>query len=146
MCNDLQQKKRQELLETYKRELDIAMRSNSEKFDKYLIICSTGGLALSVSFLKNLLSSALIFNICFLYISWFCFCITIASTIISLLISQEALKKSWEYAKKYYRDNDNEYFDKTSCFDSIAIGLNWLSGVMFFLGVLLTLVFVVINS
>lgn len=130
MCNDPQQK-RQELLDAHKREIDVLMRSNSENFDKYLIICSTGGLALSVSILKSF-SLVQHSSLCLLYISWAC--VTIASTIISLLVSQKALKKSWEYAEKYYRDNDSQYFNKKSCFDSVAISLNWLSGIMFLLG------------
>ncbi|EGR1181158.1 hypothetical protein AABF50_004589 [Vibrio parahaemolyticus] len=78
MSDDIRQKMYDELRdELYKREL-----SNSESFDKAILSLSSAGLAISLTFIKSIVSIDSAIFVYWLYASWVCFGVAIISTVL----------------------------------------------------------------
>lgn len=136
---------REEYFKKYKNRLEDWGKSVSERLDYLLVTLSTTGLGMSLTTIPRLFDFKKMLFVPLLYVSWISFIIVIISTICGLLLIQYAFKKSIKYAKKYYLDNKADYLDKKSCADRVVSVLNYVSAVAFFLAVLFTLIFVMVN-
>jgi hypothetical protein len=136
-------KKYEQYLEE-RRLLIEAELSQSSAFDKYLLVLSSGALALSLTFVREVAPFPKASTYPFLVLAWFTFAFAIGSTLTSLLLSQKALQQQREIYAQAVRDNDWPPTQHTllSCW----VGrLNWLSLGSFVTGAFLLSIFATVN-
>lgn len=119
--------------------------SNSEKFDGAVLTLSTGALGISLVFIKDVVPLEKAQCAELLIVSWCFFGLAIISVVISFLVSQEGIKKQLNHAEEYYLNGKEEYLTKANIPAKVTDFLNYASGVLFVLGIILTIIFVSIN-
>jgi len=123
-------------------ELSKRETSNSEAFDKAILTYSTGALALSLGFLKDFAVTSGGNNLGLLYWSWLLFVTCIASTVGSFLVGKFGNRLQLQKAENYYLHRDYCAYEKRNIPSLVTTGMNWLSGLSFCTGALLTVLFV----
>ncbi|CAM4003067.1 hypothetical protein [Bordetella tumulicola] len=132
----------------YKAFLDDAKKrqlSSSENFDKSILTYSSGGLALSLAFLKDFIPIRTATMPYLLYGSWALFVLSTALTTVSFLVSYKAQTLSIQYAEKYYLEGNECYLNRQSWCDRCTKWFNLISGAAFILALVFTSIFVAIN-
>ena len=119
--------------------------SNSENFDKSILSLSSAALGISLIFLKDFVPVGDVTYIDLLFCSWIIFGSAIIFTIASYIFSQIAIDRHINNSEKYYIDDLDDYFNRINPYDIIVKVLNRLSGVLFVVGIILTLIFVTTN-
>lgn len=119
--------------------------SNSEKYDNAILTLSTGVLAISLAFIKDIVPLANSQYVVLLIISWCAFGASIVSTLVSFALSQVAIKRQLDYAEKYYLEEKEEYLSKKNCPAILTEFVNYASGILFIAGIATTICFVSIN-
>ena len=122
-----------------------AQQQSCQQFDKAILTLSSGGLGVSIIFLRDILPLEQITNYYFLIGSWILFTISILSTLISFLTSQYAYSKQLSLINAYFLNKDSNAPDKKNRFSQITGKLNISAAVFFILAVICTIMFVSIN-
>ena len=122
-----------------------AQQQSYQQFDKAILTLSSGGLGVSIIFLRDILPLEQITNYCFLIGSWILFTISITCTLISFLTSQYACGEQLELINRYFLNKDSDALTKKNTFAQITGGLNISAAVFFILAVISTIMFVSIN-
>jgi len=138
----------EEAQKLFKEFLDDARKrqlSSSENFDKAILTYSSGGLALSLAFLKDFIPIRTAKLSFLLYGSWSLFVLATALTILSFLVSYRAQELSILFAQRYYLEGNSQYLNKTSWCDLYTRLSNRFAGSAFILALIFTSVFVAIN-
>jgi hypothetical protein len=128
----------------YRSHLWGALQSSHEHFDKAILSLSSGGLALSLSFVANMGGARPKLE-WVLIVSWCLFSAAILSNVLSLLVSQKAIGRQIEYAKNYYIDGQDEFLAKQNAFSLWTKRLNYGSGALFVCAVAATVLFASVN-
>ena len=118
--------------------------SSSENFDKSVLTLSSGGLAVSLGFLKDFLpidQSAWSWT---LYASWTALTVATVVTMLSFLASAKAQEYQQEAGQTYYLQRDESKL-ALNPWDRVVIWMNRVAGFGFVSGVILTTLFVSIN-
>jgi len=118
--------------------------SNSEAYDKAILTLSSGFLALSLSFIKEILPAGSIVWRALLYTSWALLALAIIFTVVSFRVSNAAIEGQLGQAYRYYKEKDEGAFAKSKL-ARLVDWLNNISGGLFIFGVVLTVVFVIVN-
>lgn len=126
--------------ELFKREL-----SNSENYDKSLLAYASGGLGLSLTFIKDVVPLSDAAWVLCLELSWVAWILTILVVLGSFLLSQKAITRQLDLARRYYLENEDDAFNEKNVYSTVTGWANLASGVLFLFGVGLTTVFVWIN-
>lgn len=126
--------------ELFKREL-----SNSENYDKAILAYASGGLGISLAFIKDVVPLSSASWLLLLELSWFCWVLAIVVVLISFQTSQLGIRRHLEMVKKYYIDDDDSALDEKNFPAKLTDIANVTSGVLFLCGVMLTTTFVGIN-
>jgi hypothetical protein len=119
--------------------------SSSENLDKTILTYSSGGLALSLTFLKDFVPIREATAGWLLYWSWGLFILATALTTFSFWASYQAQTKSIQYAEQYYKYGKPEYQDKQSFYNRITKYINAVSGLAFIAALIFTFFFVFFN-
>jgi hypothetical protein len=119
--------------------------SSSENFDKAVLTFSSAGLALSVGFLKDFVPIQSAAAPWALYWSWVLFTAATCATIISFLISSQALEAQKGRAYAYYMQADDDALRSGNLWDRGTRVLNYTSAASFLLAMILSVVFISIN-
>lgn len=119
--------------------------SSSENFDKAVLTFSSAGLALSVGFLKDFVPIQIAAASWTLYWSWALFTAATCATIISFLISSQALEAQKGRAYAYYMQADDDALRIGNLWDRGTRVLNYTSAASFLLAMILSVVFISIN-
>lgn len=119
--------------------------SSSENFDKAVLTFSSAGLALSVGFLKDFVPIQSAAAPWTLYWSWALFTVAACATIISFLVSSQALEAQKGRAYAYYMQADDEALKCGNMWDRGTRVLNYASAASFLLAMVLSVVFISIN-
>jgi hypothetical protein len=143
--SDTDKRQRQDLYGETRRDLLTRQLSNSERYDGAILTLSTGALGISLTFIKDIVSVSEAKCLAILMASWWLFGLAIISTVISFLVSQAGINVQLEYAKQYYLDGKDEYLTKTNRPAKATDVINYISGLLFVIGVLLTILFVSAN-
>ena len=122
-----------------------AQQQSYQQFDKAILTLSSGGLGVSIIFLRDILPLEQITNYCFLIGSWILFTISITCTLISFLTSQYACDDQLKLIDAYFLKKDLDVSTKKNRFAQITEGLNISAAVFFILAVISTTMFVSIN-
>lgn len=143
MCDDIEERKK--IYSSTRQDLLTRNLYNSEKYDNAILTLSTGILAISLAFIKDIVPVDKAFCIILLIASWCLFGAAIVSTLVSFVLSQFAIKRQLEYAEKYYLDKEEEYIKKENRLAIFTEYANYASGVFFIIGIITTIVFVSVN-
>lgn len=144
--DDKEDNESKRLYELYRHELLARQRSNSEKYDAAILTLSTTFLGLSLAIIKEIVNIDGAKHVSLLYCSWALFCGAIVLTVLSFLVSQLAIDKQLDYAYNYYIKKLDEYRYNKSGFECALNVVNWGSGMFFIMAVLLTALFVAVNT
>ncbi|OGP68848.1 MAG: hypothetical protein A2W27_00040 [Deltaproteobacteria bacterium RBG_16_44_11] len=143
MTDDMEERKK--LYSNTRQDLLTRNLSNSERYDNAILALSTGILALSLAFIKDIVPLDKSLYIFLLITSWCLFGLAIVSTLVSFVLSQFAIKRQLKYAEKYYLDKEDEYLKKENPLATLTDFANYTAGVFFVIGVITTIVFVSVN-
>jgi len=141
---DTEDQQRERLHTSARTELLDRQFSNSEAYDKAILTLSSGFLALSLSFIKEIFPAGSITWTGLLYASWASLALAIISTVISFRLSNAAIEGQLGQAHRYYKEKDESALTKSILSRSVD-WLNNVSGGLFIFGVLLTVAFVILN-
>ncbi len=119
-------------------------KSSQEKYDAILTTLASAFLAMSVSFMRNVvpLQDSQFFGL--LYASWFGFACTIVATVLSLGLGPKAV--AWHVDRLTPNEYPSPHIGKLNPWSKCIGWLNGLSGIAFVTAVVLTVAFVVINT
>lgn len=137
---------RQRLYEQTKAEVIAKQVANSTTYDTSILTLSSALLALSVTFIKDVvspISSATLLPT--LYLSWISFSVAIIATVASFMIGQRGYKALLEGAERYYIREELDAFNVSVVVSRRIEIANYINGAMFILGITLMLVFVITN-
>lgn len=126
-------------------QLERARQSAFEQFDKAILTLSSGGLGLSLAFLKDVVKTRPPVGEPILVVSWVLFAVSILSTLVSFLFSERAIVDHQEFARRYYLESNQEYRDKVSCYSTATKIANLIAAFMFLSAVVLSIIFVSTN-
>lgn len=119
-------------------------QANSDAHDKAILTLSSGFLALSLSFIKEIVPVGLIEWSSLLYASWVALTVAVLATVISFRVSEAALDDALDRTYRYYILRDESAFAPGAL--SAWVGrLNNASAGLFCLGVILTVIFAGVN-
>lgn len=138
-------KRRWELFNEQKRQAWADMQSGSDEYDRSLLTLSSGTLALSLAFIKDVAPLKIAVRPWMLFASWIAFAASILITLVSFRLSIAAQAEHLEYARQYYLDRNDESGSRRSLYSKCLDVCNFASGIMFFTGFVLTIWFVIIN-
>lgn len=136
---------RLELYHEHRKQAWQDIQTSTDQFDRSLLTLSSGALALSVAFIKDLVPLKSAVGLWWLYASWASFIVCIIVTLFSFPISVKALKINLDYVRKYYIEEKEEYFDRRSRWSKAVSWCTILGGAFFLLGIICTMVFVYKN-
>ena len=119
--------------------------SNSQIYDRTILTVSVSLITIPIAFLKFLVPYNDAHFTELLIVSWCLFGLSIIVTMVSMLTSQKGIKIQLDYAQKYYLEQKDEYFTKTNKYAKITDNLNNLSGGIFIVAIILTVLFLTLN-
>jgi heme exporter protein D len=122
-----------------------AIRSSSDDYDKHVLQLSSAFLALSVTFMKDVVKGLPVHHYFSLYTSWVAFGMSIIAVILSFQFSIAAHKKHLNCIDDYYLRNKQEALTRTNRWDILLTVSNATGGGMFLVGVMSTIYFVISN-
>lgn len=128
-----------------RKDLLVRQLSNSEKYDNAILTLSTAVLGVSLVFIKDIVPLNQAQNIHIISISWWFLMMSIATTLFSFVASQLGINRQLAYAEKYYLKYQDKYLTKTNWPARFTDYLNYLSGILFVISILLTVIFVSSN-
>lgn len=137
---------RRHLYEQTKAELASQQLANATTFDNAILTLSSAFLALSVAFIKDVvspISSAVWLPL--LYASWGSFCLAIVAVVGSFMIGQHAYTVLRRGAERYYIKGEQDAFNISVTMSRRIAAANIVHGAFFILGTMLTLAFVLAN-
>jgi len=129
----------------YKSHLIDSRRQSYEQFDKAIFLLSGGGLAVSLTILKNLVPFQTAQYKSLLASTWIFFTLPLVLTLLSFILSRCAIDKQLQYADEYFLEGNQDALKKKNVFSKITECLNIGSGISFLIGVISLLVFVYFN-
>ena len=132
---------RQRLLLETRADLLKRQLSNAENYDKAVLTLSTAALGFSVGFLKDFVSIASAKLSCTLYWSWIVLIGAIIATIVSFITSQRGLVKQLAQAEEYYLGSVGGDLPPRPLSARLTDCLNYTSGLLFIVGIVLTTIF-----
>jgi len=122
-----------------------ALQSTYEQYDRAVLTLSTGLLGVSVAFIKPDSGAPGIQFRCLLLLSWVFLLLAIFSTLVSFLLSQQALRRALDDAHQFYIQKRTEALQENPWSQATQI-VNVLSGCFFLLGAILTVLFVALQG
>src|SRR6266542_3286465 len=126
--------------ELYRREL-----SNSDNFDKSVLMYSSVGLAFSLGFLKDFIPITAATGAWMLYASWVLFTLATIFTFASFITSQRGIKLQRLIGHAYHILRDDSAADRINRPVKLTEWANVGAGVSFIVALILTVAFVSIN-
>jgi len=128
-------------LQEYRTLLINLEQKSQEDYDKAILTLSGGALGVTFAFIKNIVGESSIQHSCLLYLAWIAWTVSLSTTLISFYCSRKALRNTTIQLDK------GEIYSGTpgSCFDKITSFLNFSSGLLFIVGVILAVIFVAFN-
>lgn len=140
---ETQEKRRWELYTEHLKQDWQDIQSSTDSFDQSLLTLSTGALALSIAFIKDIvpLNSAVWMDL--LYASWCLFIICVLATLISFQLSIAALQEHLRFLPKFYFEQATEEKNRYRAWLTV---MTYISGGAFILGLFCIMLFGIKNT
>jgi hypothetical protein len=136
---------RLQLYNDHKKQAWGDIQSSTDSYDQSLLTLSSGGLGLSIAFIKDIVPLHDAMWLWLLYSSWIAFALCILTTVISFQIAIEAQKEHLDNCYKYYFDGDETCLNKRGKFSRCLTKCTILAGGFFILALACTIVFAIGN-
>src|SRR5690606_5946840 len=137
---------RQRLFEQTKAELVAKQMANATSFDTAVLTLASAFLALSVTFIKDVVAPLQAASALYLlYLSWGLHCLAITSTVTSFMVGQSAYRELIAAAERYYIKGDADAYNVSVSTSKRIETLNNLNGLFFILGTICLLAFTIAN-
>ena len=120
-------------------------REHARYFDKYILTLAAGTFGLSLLFIKQIAPHPEAGTIWLLVTAWATFGTSILSTLISILLTQEASLKQIKMLDERYKKHDPKEGKTKNVFATCTRILNWVSMFFFIIGVGFLITFSVSN-
>src|SRR5260370_31644952 len=133
---------RMELYKVYRGELNSARQSNIDELDKAILTLSSGGLGLSLAFLKDIVPLTQTSLLPLLYCSWGLFIVAIVFTVVSFGTHRRALDVQLSIADEYFLAENEKAYDTPNSWAKLTAGLSVMSVATFVLAIVLAVLFV----
>lgn len=121
-------------------------QASSDAFDKAILTFSSGTLALSLAFIKDIVPLARAVRVSFLFSSWVCFLLCIVVTILSFRFSILAMDRQLAFLEKYYLHGKKEALNPRNIWANLVNTCAWMGAVLFLAGLTSTVIFVGSNA
>jgi hypothetical protein len=121
-------------------------QASADAFDKALLTFSSGTLALSLAFIKDLIPLAKAVNVTVLFASWAFFLLCIVITILSFRFSIAAMDRQLIFLEKYYLEGNKDFLNPRNSWSKAVNACAITGAVFFFAGLLSTVIFVYSNT
>lgn len=139
------QKRAIDIYDNFRDELNKRQLSNTENYDKAILTLSSAGLAISLSFIKNIVPLDKAEYLYLLKISWGAFLISIVLSLIAYLISNAAMKRQLLIAEDYYVNKRKSALTEKNKLSTYNDRLNLIMGLFFILAISILVLFVTLN-
>jgi len=140
-----EQKRCNEIHDTYRAELLKRQLSNTENYDKAIFSLSSSALALSLTAIKFIIPIDTAHYLWTIKLSWFLFLFTIIFSLGSFLISNHGITKQLSIAENLYIKGLVKAQTETNYFANLNSVLNHITGTLFVLAISMTIFFVTVN-
>lgn len=117
----------------------------SQEFDRAILTLSAGALGLSLAFIKDIVPLNKAIHLLLLFGSWVFFVASILLMLVSFVASQKAFRHSKKVAHEYYIKQNDEILDQRNVPALVTRYLTYASGVCFFVALIMTLAFTMVN-
>jgi hypothetical protein len=135
---------RKEMFKTRRDELLAQQFSNSEAYDKAVLTLSSAFLGVSLAFIKDVPHQGALAHLSLMFCSWSLLTLAIIVTVASFRVGNAATTIQIERDRRYYIEYEQKTYGRSPLARTVDV-LNWTSGVLFLLGVVLTVFFVSVN-
>ncbi len=134
-----------ELHRIYLDELHKRQLLNSDNYDKAILTLSSSGLAISLTFIKDIVPLSQAEFLWLIKFGWIFFLISIVISLLAYITSNKAIDVEMDKAERFY-DNGNEAarFEKNN-FSIINKYLNYFTGLSFVVALIAIVMFVILN-
>lgn len=114
--------------------IEIEQKS-ADQHDRAILTVASGGLALSITFLKDIAPNPLPETWKYLGLSWGCFGLSILTILFSFLTSQSACRKQREFLDRFYQDGPSAAGDGKNRWSTMTNMLNFISYLCVFIAI-----------
>jgi hypothetical protein len=121
-------------------------QASADAFDKALLTFSSGALALSLAFTKNIVPFARAVHPSLLLASWICFLICIVITILSFRFSIAAMDRQLVFLEEYYLNGKRDFLNPKNSWSNVVNACAIVGALFFLAGLLSTVIFVYSNA
>lgn len=135
--------RRQEYLQHRKYLIETSLGQIGQ-FDKLIVTLSSGALALSLTFIKDISPTPIPCSKFLIFVSWILFTISLIATLLSHYTSHKDMDFEIMKLDKNYED-EREMYDPKNPFRTATILLNILSASMFLIGLCFLVAFTSVN-
>lgn len=135
---------RQQLYSQHRTELLDRHSANSQAYDSALLTMSSALLGVSIAFITDIAPKGAVLWPTVICASWVALALCVLVTIINFLVANRQIDKQLTLAHKYYLQKDDSAF-RGSGEPGWVDHLNELAGVLFVLGLILTVAFASVN-
>ena len=145
MTEEDTKKERKEIYAETRRDLLARQLSNSQYFDQAILGLASGVLALSISFVKDVVPLQRAEHLWLLISAWVLLGGAILCTVVSFIVGQLGIAVQLDFAKKYYLEEQEDYLTKRNPYTGPTNGLNYGAGGLFVVGIVMLVVFTALN-
>lgn len=136
---------RWQLYNDHKKQAWEDIQSSTDSYDQSLLTLSSGGLGLSIAFIKDIVPLQQATWLPLLYVSWLAFGLCILTTVVSFQVAIATQREHLDNCWKFYVDRDDSFRDRQG---KNSKRLKWctiIAGSLFVLALACTIVFAVEN-
>jgi len=130
-----------DLFSEHQKQAWASIQSSSDEYDKSILTLSSGGLGLSLAFIKDIVPLNQAIALPLLYCSWVAFTLSIIITVFSFRLSVLVHENYLDNLYKYYIERKEECYNKGRWADQALETLAWLAGGLFVVAVIMTIMF-----
>jgi len=136
---------RWQLYNDHKKQAWEDIQSSTDSYDQSLLTLSSGGLGLSIAFIKDIVPLQHATWLTLLYVSWVAFGLCILTTVVSFEVAIKTQNEHLETCWKFYVDRDDSFRDKQGKHSKRLKWCTIIAGTLFVLALACTIVFAVEN-
>jgi Zn-dependent membrane protease YugP len=133
--------RRMQLYDEHRRQVWDAIKSSTDSLDRNILTLSTGGLGLSLAFIKDVVHVGKAAWLPVLFASWILFGIAIVVTLVSFPISIKAHNQRLDHLAEYYLKRRDEFFNKPTRYLKALSACTAVASTSFVLALLCTITF-----
>jgi len=136
---------RWQLYNDHKKQAWEDIQSSTDSYDQSLLTLSSGGLGLSIAFIKDIVPLQHATWLTLLYVSWVAFGLCILTTVISFQVAIKTQNEHLETCWRFYIERDDSFRNKQGTYSKVLKWCTLVAGGLFVLALACTIVFAVEN-